>query len=218
MAGPQPEHSVEYALQDRSPAIMGVMVGLTALATVFVAARLFVRVRLLRNVGLDDYLITGSLVRDIGLLIRIDVSLTLNASKVLHDSQHPVQRPCSSERLWTPLRYPESGAAAERGQMDHGSLRSRRRLVRPAETRCRCFVEEAHRARPATPDLFVGFVNAGSRDPPHQCCDSVCAMQSVVVILDVLRSARMLESMGASALLYCRLRSVQMDDKAILSG
>lgn len=209
MAEPRPEHSAEYALQDRGPAIMGGMVSLTALATIFVAARLFVRVRLLRNVGLDDYLITASLVRDICLLIRIDVSLTSNASKGLHDHQHPVQRPCNSERLRTSLRYPESGAAAKCGEMDHGSLRSRRRLVRPAKTRCRCFVEEAHGARPATPDLLVGFVDAGSRDPPHQHRDSVRAMRSAVVFLDLLRSARMLESMGVGSLLHCWLRSVQ---------
>lgn len=66
MMEPRPGHSADYALQDRGPTLMGVMVGLTVLATVFVAARLFVRVRLLRNVGLDDYLITASLVRDVG--------------------------------------------------------------------------------------------------------------------------------------------------------
>ena len=41
---------------------MGVMVSLTALATVFVLLRLFVRIRLLRNVGMDDYLIGISMV------------------------------------------------------------------------------------------------------------------------------------------------------------
>lgn len=41
---------------------MAIMISLTTLAAVFVALRLFVRMRLLRNVGLDDYLITTSMV------------------------------------------------------------------------------------------------------------------------------------------------------------
>lgn len=51
-----------YASEDRGPVSLGVTVSLTALSTAFVVARLFVRIKLLRNVGLDDYLIAGSMV------------------------------------------------------------------------------------------------------------------------------------------------------------
>lgn len=63
MAAGTPPHTEEYLSQDRGPAALGVMVSLTALSTVFVAARLFVRIKLLKNVGFDDYLITASMVR-----------------------------------------------------------------------------------------------------------------------------------------------------------
>lgn len=52
----------DYASEDRGPVALAVTVSLTAVSVAFVAARLFVRIKLLRNVGLDDYLIAGSMV------------------------------------------------------------------------------------------------------------------------------------------------------------
>ncbi|KAL1959107.1 hypothetical protein VTO42DRAFT_2894 [Malbranchea cinnamomea] len=51
----------EVAAEDKGPRILWSMWSLTIAATVFVAARLYVRVRLLKKQGLDDYLIILSM-------------------------------------------------------------------------------------------------------------------------------------------------------------
>lgn len=47
--------------QDKGPTVLAVCITLTAVATVFVAARLYVRGRILSRVGLDDWLIVLSM-------------------------------------------------------------------------------------------------------------------------------------------------------------
>lgn len=44
-------------------AIIAIVGSFTAVSALFVAARLYVRVKLLRNLGLDDYLIVLAMVR-----------------------------------------------------------------------------------------------------------------------------------------------------------
>uniref|UniRef100_A0A093UM92 Rhodopsin domain-containing protein n=1 Tax=Talaromyces marneffei PM1 TaxID=1077442 RepID=A0A093UM92_TALMA len=68
--------------QDRGPTILIAMWTTTSIATLFVAARLFTRIRILRNIGLDDYLIASSMV--IGLLF---VSLA-TAAVTAGDGEH----------------------------------------------------------------------------------------------------------------------------------
>ncbi|OKL55304.1 hypothetical protein UA08_09457 [Talaromyces atroroseus] len=68
--------------QDKGPTILIVMWTTTSIATLFVAARLFTRIRILRNIGLDDYLIASSMV--IGLLF---VSLA-TAAVTAGDGKH----------------------------------------------------------------------------------------------------------------------------------
>jgi hypothetical protein len=53
----------EQMAEDKGPAIIISMSITTAVATMFLAARLFVRARLLGKMHWDDYLITVSLVR-----------------------------------------------------------------------------------------------------------------------------------------------------------
>lgn len=48
--------------QDKGPTILALQWTLTVLATIFVAARIFVRTTLVKRMGLDDYLIILSLV------------------------------------------------------------------------------------------------------------------------------------------------------------
>ncbi|KAI7521493.1 hypothetical protein KC331_g19738, partial [Hortaea werneckii] len=45
-------------MQDRGPTIVTLLVVFTIISALFIAARLFVRIKLLRNLGTDDYLIT----------------------------------------------------------------------------------------------------------------------------------------------------------------
>lgn len=49
---------------NQGPTILAVMWTMTMLALVFVVTRLCVRSRLLRNFGLDDWLIAASMVRE----------------------------------------------------------------------------------------------------------------------------------------------------------
>ncbi|RMZ33115.1 hypothetical protein D0859_02769 [Hortaea werneckii] len=45
-------------MEDRGPTIVTLLVVFTIVSALFIAARLFVRIKLLRNLGADDYLIT----------------------------------------------------------------------------------------------------------------------------------------------------------------
>lgn len=56
----------------KGPAMMAVMWTLTTVATFLVVARLCVRQRLLRNFGLDDWLIGVSMVRILILISRLE--------------------------------------------------------------------------------------------------------------------------------------------------
>ncbi|KAF2646828.1 integral membrane protein [Massarina eburnea CBS 473.64] len=57
-----PEMSPDVAQEDKGPAILAICSTLTALATLFVAARLYVRVNILSRAGLDDWLIVISMI------------------------------------------------------------------------------------------------------------------------------------------------------------
>lgn len=52
----------ELAHEDKGPMVLAVCIALTTVATIFVAARLYVRCRILSMMGLDDWLIILSMV------------------------------------------------------------------------------------------------------------------------------------------------------------
>jgi hypothetical protein len=56
-------------MEDQGPTILAVMWSLTVLALVLVVARLCVRQRIIRNFGLDDWLIAFSMVSSTGFLV-----------------------------------------------------------------------------------------------------------------------------------------------------
>lgn len=55
--------TAENINDDKGPKILAVLWTLTALTTMMVMARIFIRVRMLKNFGIDDYLIVISMVR-----------------------------------------------------------------------------------------------------------------------------------------------------------
>ncbi|KAL4889362.1 Alpha/Beta hydrolase protein [Aspergillus ambiguus] len=61
----------EYDAQDQGPALLAVVWTLTGIATIMVSIRLFIRTRMIRNLGLDDWLIAFSMVLGI-----VNVALT----------------------------------------------------------------------------------------------------------------------------------------------
>ncbi|PYI06301.1 hypothetical protein BO78DRAFT_418709 [Aspergillus sclerotiicarbonarius CBS 121057] len=58
--------SPEYAHQTKGPRILAVFWTMTSLALLLVAARLFIRIKVLRSPGADDWLIAASMVSRCG--------------------------------------------------------------------------------------------------------------------------------------------------------
>ena len=54
---------------NRGPLLIGVFGAGVGVATILVALRLWIRVKMLQKTGWDDWLISGSLVRDLSLVI-----------------------------------------------------------------------------------------------------------------------------------------------------
>lgn len=50
---------------DNGSTLVAILGSMTAVSALFVAARLFVRIKLLRNLGLDDYLIVVAMVSNV---------------------------------------------------------------------------------------------------------------------------------------------------------
>ncbi|OJI87158.1 hypothetical protein ASPTUDRAFT_40295, partial [Aspergillus tubingensis CBS 134.48] len=69
--------SPEYAHQTKGPRILAVFWAMTSLAILAVAARLFIRIKVLRNPGADDWLIAASMVFSIShsVVTTVDVAL-----------------------------------------------------------------------------------------------------------------------------------------------
>jgi hypothetical protein len=56
--------TAENLYDDKGPTILAVLWTLTGLTTMMVIARVYIRLAVLRNFGVDDYLIVMSTVRD----------------------------------------------------------------------------------------------------------------------------------------------------------
>lgn len=59
---PQVQHSQEYLDEDKGPAILGVSITVVVLSTVFVAARIFTRQKIMGQLHLDDWLSVAAMV------------------------------------------------------------------------------------------------------------------------------------------------------------
>lgn len=53
----------EYASQTKGPRILGVFWAFYLVSVLLVSARLYIRIRWLKNIGLDDYIIAVAMVR-----------------------------------------------------------------------------------------------------------------------------------------------------------
>jgi hypothetical protein len=54
--------NAEYMNQTKGPRILGVFWAFFSVSVVMVSARLYIRARMLRNIGLDDYIIVAAMV------------------------------------------------------------------------------------------------------------------------------------------------------------
>lgn len=66
--------TAENLHDDKGPKILAVLWTLTGLTTVIVIARVYIRLKLLRNFGVDDYLIVASIVRNLELFFYLGES------------------------------------------------------------------------------------------------------------------------------------------------
>ncbi|PYH36574.1 uncharacterized protein BO87DRAFT_302911 [Aspergillus neoniger CBS 115656] len=73
--------SPEYAHQTKGPRILAVFWAMTSLAILAVAARLFIRIKVLRNPGADDWLIAASMVFSISYSVVTTVDVALGYGK-----------------------------------------------------------------------------------------------------------------------------------------
>ena len=111
--------------------------------------RLFVRIKLLRNLGLDDYLIVLAMVRTRDLNIgSICLQLTSKPDMCIRESG-PFERSSSIGKRTT-LQHTVDRAATECDQVHHRCLLPRYHVIRDPEARSRCAVDEAHESKPGT--------------------------------------------------------------------
>ncbi|KAB8235890.1 uncharacterized protein BDW43DRAFT_15389 [Aspergillus alliaceus] len=87
---------------DKGPMLMGVMWSLSSLATVIVIARIFIRQVVLRNLGLDDWLIGIAMI--LGLLYVVTTTISVAAGYGQHFSALP---PDTRERalIWNVISF-----------------------------------------------------------------------------------------------------------------
>ncbi|KAF5865530.1 hypothetical protein ETB97_003374 [Aspergillus alliaceus] len=87
---------------DKGPMLMGVMWSLSSLATVIVIARIFIRQVVLRNLGLDDWLIGIAMI--LGLLYVVTTTISVAAGYGQHFSALP---PDARERalIWNVISF-----------------------------------------------------------------------------------------------------------------
>jgi fucose permease len=82
MSGPEVQHAT--AVQDRGPAVFAVTTATLALASVFVAGRMFSRIRIVRHVSPDDYIIVLAWLIAFFLSFTIDMGATRGLGR--HDA------------------------------------------------------------------------------------------------------------------------------------
>lgn len=75
LAPPPPSYSDEYLAADKGPQVLASICAVAAASTLFVAARLFVRGVIKKNIQIDDYLI---------ILSTVSMALTATTSGGLH--------------------------------------------------------------------------------------------------------------------------------------
>ena len=68
---PTIEHRAAREDVSDGPAIIAIVGTFTGISALFVAARLYVRIKLMRNIGLDDYLIVLAMVRPPSITVRL---------------------------------------------------------------------------------------------------------------------------------------------------
>lgn len=113
--------TAENLHDDKGPKILAVLWTLTGLTTVMVIARVYIRLKLLRNFGMDDYLIVASMVRHSELCL---LCLNLTGTCVLDNGARILRslnsrRECGLRKTCHVLEYgqPRNGHSTQHSQL-----------------------------------------------------------------------------------------------------
>jgi hypothetical protein len=177
---------------------------LTGVSAMFVAARLFVRIKL-RSLGLDDYLIVLAMVTIMGHNFPYTSRdlLTTPTDLCLCQLRH---LQCSgSIRQRSTFRYSESRGQAKCHQVYHGRFLSRRSLLCDSQTRSSGLVEQALEPKSGASNIPVVF-HVGDRDRHIRVRHHlVCAVHAFAFTVGLFGRGQVLVTMDAGELLHlCR--------------
>jgi hypothetical protein len=100
----------DIAAQNKGPAILATSITVTVLSTMFVAARLFVRGRIIGKLYMDDYFMMASLVRAVLRLFQL-MCLNLTTQHANIASPAVLRSVAGSPSEHRPTRSPTAAAA-----------------------------------------------------------------------------------------------------------
>ena len=167
----------------------------------FVAARLFVRIKL-RSLGLDDYLIVLAMVTIMGHNFPYTSRdlLTTPTDLCLCQSGH---LQCSgSIGQWSSLRYSEPGGPAKCDQIHHGCLLSRRSLFCNSETGGSGPVDQALESKSVASDVSMVFYNGDNHCHIRMRRHTVRAMHAFTFTVGLLDRGGVLVQVDPCELLH----------------
>jgi hypothetical protein len=153
----------DVARQDKGPTILAVCCTLTAVATLFVAARLYVRSKILARVGLDDWLIMLSMASSPSNIdlecFCTDIFTAMRLYRAWpHDSGCKVWQ-------WTSFCNPDRRAKVWSHFVHAGRVLSWHSFLRYSEAGCGCPSRPNHQSQSKTQDFSVVHDNWLSVDP-----------------------------------------------------
>ena len=138
--------------QNEGPTILIVMWTTTLIATLIVAARLFTRLKIVRNIGLDDYLITSSMVGTPWIRCSCYRKLML-----LGDWSAVCQscNSCCQGRRWPACPYIVNSWIRKSRHAKHCRIHSWDRVLCSAEARGSCTVVSDLQPHPALQNISL---------------------------------------------------------------
>lgn len=133
----------EIATQNKGPGILAAIITVSIISTLFVVGRLFVRVKIIEKLYLDDYLIILSTVSSLpGSTMRCAYALSWACCLTYLTDMWLACRGLllcrRRQRQWKAFRRAFNGSEIWSHFMDHGGLLARDHVLRPAQVCCRC--------------------------------------------------------------------------------
>lgn len=165
--------------------IIAIVGSLTAVSALFVAARLYVRIKLMRNVGLDDYLIVLAMVRTPELMSALKIGSANDDQDLWYSQLGHLQRSSRIGQRAT-LRHSEPRATTECDQVHHSSLLPWYTLIRDSKARSSCLVDQAHGSESSASAVPLVFFRSDDCGLVRMCHHTVCTMHTISLSVGLL--------------------------------